>query len=76
MKRFMGMMPSKDVDKEQNFKVGTLKLKVTIQSGSKGWTILYADGSSEYEDVEDTVENNYNKAFTILNKRFSDINLI
>lgn len=72
----MGMMPSSEVDKEERFIVGSLKLKVTIQSGLKGWTILYADGSSEYEDFEDTSENNYKKAYSLLNKRFSDITLL
>jgi hypothetical protein len=76
MKRFMGMMPSSEVKKEKRFKVGVEQLKVTIQAGEKGWTILFADSSSEYKDIEDTTENNFNSALEQLNKHFSDINPI
>lgn len=74
MKRFMGMMPSDEVKKEQRFKVGDGQLTVTVQSGENGWTILYADGSSEYADEFDTTDNNFNKAIILLNKRFSNVN--
>jgi len=70
----MGMMPSSEVKKEQQFKVGVGQLTVTIQAGENGWTILYADGSSEYKDVVDTTENNFNKAIEVLKTHFSDIN--
>lgn len=74
MKRFMGMMPSIEVKKEQQFKVGVGQLTVTVQAGENGWTILYADSSSEYKDVVDTTENNFNKAVEVLKKHFSEIN--
>lgn len=74
MKRFFGMMPSSEVKTEKRFKVGVSKLIITIQAGENGWTILYADSSSEYKDEIDTVENNFNKAFEVLKKHFTDIN--
>lgn len=74
MKRFMGMMPSSEVKKEQQFKVGVGQLTVTVQAGENGWTILYADSSSEYKDVVDTTENNFNKAVEVLKTHFSEIN--
>lgn len=74
MKRFMGMMPSSEVKKEQQFKVGVGQLTVTVQAGENGWTILYADSSSEYKDVVDTTENNFNKAIKVLKTHFSEIN--
>lgn len=74
MKRFMGMMPSSEVKKEQRFKVGDGQLTVTVQAGENGWTILYADSSSEYKDVVDTTENNFNKAIEVLGTHFSEIN--
>ena len=70
MNRFMGMMPSSEVEKEQQFKVGADKLTVTVQAGKNGWTILYADSSSEYDDVIDTVDNNFESALKVLNSRF------
>lgn len=76
MKRFMGMMPSSEVKKEERYSVGVSQLVITIQSGENGWTILYADGSSEYADVVDTVDNNFEKAMVVLNKHFGDINKV
>jgi len=76
MKRFMGMMPSSEVKKEKQFKVGVGQLIVTVQSGENGWTILYADSSSEYKDVVDTIENNFNEALDVLTTHFSNINEI
>lgn len=68
------MMPSSEVKKEQQFKVGAGQLTVTVQAGENGWTILYADSSSEYKDVIDTTENNFNKAIEVLKTHFSEIN--
>lgn len=74
MNRFMGMMPSSEIKKEETFKVGMSQLKVTIQAGKNGWTILYADGSSDYEDIVDTIDNNFKKALNILENNFGNIN--
>ena len=72
MNRFMGMMPSSEIEREEKFKVG-LGSTVIIQAGGNGWTILYADSSSEYKDVLDTTDNNFNKAMEVLNTHFRDI---
>ena len=66
------MMPQNEVKIHKTVKVGTPPVTVVIQAGDKGWTILYADHSSEFEDVEDSAENNYNKAFDILNQHVTD----
>ena len=65
MKRFMGMMPSEEIKKSKQF-IDSSGLKITIDAGENGWTILYADSSSEYKDVVDTTENNFNAALTVL----------
>lgn len=61
MKRFMGMMPSTEVEIIKRIKDKDGK-EITIESGKNGWTILYADSSSEYQDVESTAEENFNLA--------------
>ena len=76
MNRFMGMMPSKEVKREERFKVGIRQSIVTIQSGERGWNILYADGSSEYKDEVDTIDTNFNKAMEVLKTHFGDINKV
>jgi len=71
-----GMMPSSEVEKCNHFKVGAGQLRVTIEAGPNGWTILYADHSSDGMNVHDTTENNFNKAMELLKMNFNDINLI
>lgn len=61
--RFFGMMPSDCIQKEKTYIFNGVKL--TIQAGENGWSILYGDGSHEYEDVEDTTENNFTKAYLL-----------
>lgn len=73
MNRFFGMMPSTEVELSKRYIVGVMGGEVTIQAGKNGWTILYADSSSEYDDVVDTAENNLNKAYQILQSRFCEI---
>lgn len=70
--RLFGMMASKYVKIEKYF-LDDSNLSITVQAGEKGWTIIYADGGTEYKDVEDTPENNFNKAYMILKSHFSNI---
>ena len=70
------MIPSSEVKREERFKVGMRQLTVTVQSCENGWTILYADSSSEYQDEIDTTDNNFDKAMKVLNSHFSDINKV
>lgn len=70
MKRFFGMMPSSEIEQEKRY-IDDSGLKITIQAGKNGWTILYADSSSEYADVVDTTENNHNKALEVLKSHLS-----
>lgn len=76
MNRFMDMMPSSEVKREERFKIGVAQLKVTIQSGENGWIILYADSSSEYKDIVDTTDNNFNSSLKVLKNNFDIINKI
>ena len=70
------MMPSSEVKREERFKVGVGQLTVTIQAGENGWTILYADSSSEYKDEVGTTDNNFKKAMEVLKTHFVDINKV
>ena len=69
MNRFFGMMPSSQVKMSKRF-VDDLGLKITIDAGENGWTILYADSSSEYADVIDTTLNNFNNAVKVMKGHF------
>lgn len=62
MKRFFGMMPRNEIGKEKPY-ADKYRHLIIIQAGPHGWTILFADHSSEFEDVDDTTENNFKKAY-------------
>lgn len=72
MKRFMGMMPSSCIEIRKDFKDKDGK-KVHIDAGPEGWTVIYADGSTQYDDVVATSEDNYKAAYKIASK---NLNLI
>ncbi len=65
MQRFMGMMPSAEVKKEQRFKDRD-DLTIIVQAGEKGWTVLWADSSSSYKDVEAATDVNWQAALAYL----------
>lgn len=64
MNRFFGMMPSTEIERQERF-VDTVGLKITIQSGPNGYSILYADGSSQFKDIKDSTDNNFKIAYDI-----------
>ena len=62
MNRFMGLMPRKEIVKEISYVDGN-GLRITIQAGPNGWTIVWADGGTNYKDQEKTTEENFNEAY-------------
>ena len=62
MNRMFGLMSSNEIEKEKSFKDPD-GLTITIQAGPNGWTIIYADYSSRWDDVESTTEENFDTAF-------------
>lgn len=64
MKRFFGMMPSSEIEIEKKYKDSS-NLAITIQAGKHGWTIIYADGGTNYKDVDGTAQGNFDAAYRI-----------
>ena len=64
MNRMFGLMPSNEIEKERSFKDSN-GLKIMIQAGPNGWTIMCADGSSKWNDGKATTEENFERAFKI-----------
>ena len=65
----MGMMPSSEIEVSKTFK-DDLGLKIRVEAGKNGWTIIYADGSSEYKDIKDMFDNNFQAALKALKSHF------
>jgi len=73
MKRFMGMMPSDEIEKTVSFKekLGSI---ITIDAGPNGWTITYADGSTIWKDNEGAgTEENYKVAAAVVYTQFGTL---
>lgn len=64
IKRFAGLMPVDDVEKEQIFSYNEDD-GLRIQAGPKGWSIIYDDGSSEWKDNESTTNKNFAMAMNV-----------
>ena len=62
MYRVLGMMPAAYVEKCKDYKDSN-NLRVTIEAGPKGWTIIWADQSTNYFDADNTTEDNFKIAY-------------
>lgn len=60
IKRMFGMMPASEVTVNKRFRTDCGG--VTCEAGPNGWTVIWADGSTNYGDTVDTAENNLQKA--------------
>lgn len=64
MKRFFGMMPVKEIERTEYF-VDEYGLSVRIDAGPNGWTVRYADMSSEYKDESIGTDANFENAYKV-----------
>ena len=75
MKRFMGLMPSEDVEISRFYEDGS-GLEIIIEAGPHGWTIIYADQSTCYTDSDRCTELNFRDAWEIANDDVGPIRYI
>ena len=64
MNRFMGLMPSDEVTIQKTFKDRNGR-DVRIQAGPHGWTVIYADGGTNYKDTDASDDENFNTAYNV-----------
>lgn len=64
MRRFAGMMPVNEIERTEIFK-DKYGGSVRIDAGPNGWTVRYADMSSNYADVSFGTEQNFKNAYTV-----------
>ena len=72
MKRFFGLMPSASIEISKKFKDESGYI-IHIDAGKEGWTILYADNSTDYEDFEGTAEENLERAYKVANEKLGEL---
>lgn len=64
MRRFFGMMPSSEIEIEKCYKDKD-GYKITIQAGKSGWTIIYADYSTDFKDITTSADENFKEAYDL-----------
>jgi len=69
MNRFFGMMPSECIEISKSYKDEN-GLRIHIDAGKEGYTVRYADCSSEYADINATAEDNFKSAYNIASSHF------
>ena len=72
MRRFFGLMPSREIERGETFKTKDNQ-NVIIDAGPHGWTIIYADNSADYKDVDDTTDNNFNSAYNLATSKVGEL---
>ena len=72
MKRFFGMMPSTEIEIEKCYKDKD-GYKITIQAGKNGWTIIYADYSTDFKDVISSANKNFEEAYNLAVNRLGTL---
>jgi hypothetical protein len=72
MNRFFGMMPRNEIEAEKHY-MDCSGYSITIQAGSHGWAIIYADASSEYKDIDAATDQNFNDAYNVATKRLGKL---
>lgn len=72
MKRIFGMMPSSEVEKEKRYK-DKYGLIITIQAGPHGWSILWADRSSDYKDEDNSTDKNFENAYNLAESKIGEL---
>ena len=72
MQRFFGRMLSSEVTLEKTYK-DKYGLTLRLEAGPHGWTVIYADGGTEYKDVDATPEENLEAAYQQALSHFSEL---
>ena len=72
MKRFFGMMPSTEIEIEKYYKDED-GYKITIQAGKNGWTIIYADHSTDFKDIISSANENFEEAYNLAVNRLGTL---
>ena len=72
MQRFFGMMPSSEVEVQRIYRDSPGGLRVILQAGPNGWSLIFADGSSQFKDEPLGTEENCQNAYKTLVSIFPD----
>lgn len=62
MERIFGKMPSNEVEEEGCFRESDTEDQFLIQAGPNGWSAVWEDGTSIFEDNKATTDENFKRA--------------
>ena len=75
MKRFFGMMPCDEITIEKRYRAHGIMVDVyiTIQAGPNGWTVIWPDKGTNYDDKMDDPEENFKTAYELAKTKYPDM---
>ena len=73
MKRFFGLMPQSEIEREEILREKETGDQLRIQAGPNGWSVIYCDGSSTYGDDNSNTEINFKSAYMTAVKEVGEI---
>lgn len=72
MQRFLGMMPTSEIEKSVLFR-NDYGDHIYIDAGPNGWTIRYPNRSYDYQDYPLGTDENFNRAYEFLKTKYPNI---
>jgi hypothetical protein len=72
MGRFYGLLPRSAIEIQKSFNDGNGSV-IRVEAGPTGWTVIWADRSTDFADVADSSLNNYNSAVSFAKQYFPDM---
>lgn len=76
MQRFFGMMPSGEIEREEIYRETDTGCEFRIQAGPHGYSIVWGDGSSQFEDIDGTTDENFATALEAAKEAVSEFECI
>ena len=75
LERFFGVMSSDEVEARGVFRDSN-GMRLNIEDGPKGWTIIWADYSTTFKDVNETTERNFEEAYDSATKSVGPLKIM
>lgn len=70
MERLFGLLMN--AEKEATYKDDN-DLEITIQASKTGWTVIWADGGTSFEDKHTSTEENFNNAYRYVTNEIGNL---
>ena len=68
MKRLFGMMPSSEIETLKSYRDQN-GMRISIEAGQKGWTVLWGDYGTDFQDADKSPQENFQDAYDFVTSK-------